>query len=470
MMRGPLVVVGDALLDIDIEGTAERLCPDAPVPVVDVTARRRRPGGAGLAALIAARQGVEVVLVAGVGTDDHGRELSGLLAEHVRLVDLPFQGATPCKTRVRVAGQSLLRVDSGEGQVLDGPLGAHLPPVLNNAGAVLVADYGRGTTRNSSLRRALRGLPSDVPLVWDPHGRGAEPVERADLVVPNRAEAAYFTGTQHLDSAAGAGRELLRRWGCRAVAVTLGCEGAMLVPHRGQPFPVPRARSVRSSADVCGAGDSFAVAVALTMAEGSERPDAVSEAVDAASRFVADGGASHLATSQERAVATDPTAGRPALEDGATGGRNALDVAADVRRGGGRLVATGGCFDLLHPGHVRLLQRARELGDALVVCMNSDDSVRRLKGPGRPVVGEADRRHLLEALEPVDAVAVFDESSPSALLDELRPDVWVKGGDYDLASLPEADVVHRHGGRTVFVPLVEGYSTTRLLSGLSTAV
>ncbi|QUH05831.1 bifunctional heptose 7-phosphate kinase/heptose 1-phosphate adenyltransferase [Saccharopolyspora erythraea] len=468
-MRGPLVVVGDALLDIDLEGTSERLCPDAPVPVVDVAARRRRPGGAGMAALIAARQGVEVVLVAGVGTDDHGRELSGLLAEQVRLVDLPFQGATPCKTRVRVAGQSLLRVDSGEGLVLDGALGAHLPPVLNNAGAVLVADYGRGTTRNSSLRRALRGLPSDVPLVWEPHVRGAEPVDRADLVVPNRAEAAHFTGTQHLDSAAEAGRELLRRWGCRAVAVTLGGEGAMLVPpHRGQPFPVPRARSVRPSADVCGAGDSFAVAVALALAEGSERPDAVSAAVDTASRFVADGGASHLATRQEDEVAGAATAGRNAPEAG--GGCNALDVAADVRRGGGRLVATGGCFDLLHPGHVRLLQRARELGDALVVCMNSDDSVRRLKGPARPVVGEADRRHLLETLEPVDAVAVFDESSPSALLDELRPDVWVTGGDCDLDSLPEAGVVHRHGGRTVFVPLVEGYSTTRLLSGLTAAV
>ncbi|MER7084095.1 D-glycero-beta-D-manno-heptose 1-phosphate adenylyltransferase, partial [Saccharopolyspora kobensis] len=137
-----------------------------------------------------------------------------------------------------------------------------------------------------------------------------------------------------------------------------------------------------------------------------------------------------------------------------------------VRSWGGRVVAAGGCFDLLHPGHINLLNRARSLGDALVVCMNSDESVRRLKGPPRPVVHAEDRRCLLEALECVDAVAEFDETSPSRLLEQLRPDIWVKGGDYEPDQLPEARVVERHGGRTVLVPLVDGYSTSRILRDL----
>jgi rfaE bifunctional protein nucleotidyltransferase chain/domain len=143
--------------------------------------------------------------------------------------------------------------------------------------------------------------------------------------------------------------------------------------------------------------------------------------------------------------------------------RPALELADRIRRRGGRLVATGGCFDLVHPGHLDLLRRARAMGDALVVCVNSDDSVRELKGPSRPVVPARDRVRLLTELRSVDAVIVFSGSDPSALLDRLRPDLWVKGGDYADVAMPEAAVVHRHGGRVVLVPTVDGYSTSRLL-------
>jgi rfaE bifunctional protein nucleotidyltransferase chain/domain len=143
-------------------------------------------------------------------------------------------------------------------------------------------------------------------------------------------------------------------------------------------------------------------------------------------------------------------------------------VVSWLRRRGGRLVATGGCFDLLHPGHLSLLRQARALGDALVVCVNSDESVRRRKGPGRPIVPAADRIALLEALEPVDAVIMFEEDTPAVLLDTVRPDVWVKGGDYTVEDLPEAPVVRRHGGQVVIVSLVAGYSTSRLVSAAQT--
>ncbi|RCW44619.1 rfaE bifunctional protein kinase chain/domain/rfaE bifunctional protein nucleotidyltransferase chain/domain [Halopolyspora algeriensis] len=455
--HAPLVIVGDVLLDVDVDGHAERLCPDAPVPVIDVLARRSRPGGAGLAALLAAQEGTQVTLVAGIGDDEAGRTLTGMLDEQVELVPLAFRGTTACKTRVRAAGQSLVRMDSGEGAVLDEPLGEHARAVLQNAGAVLVADYGRGTTHNASLRHALGDLPPSVPLVWDPHPRGAEPVARADLVVPNRSEAAGFDALAQQPSAPpGTAEALLKRWGCGAVAVTLGAEGAVLASGVGTETFAASPVDPNVDVDTCGAGDSFAATAALAMSRGASCAEAVAAAVEEAGRFVARGGAGRLA-------AAIPDRQQPMPYSGRT---DAFDVAARVRRRRGRLVATGGCFDLLHPGHVRLLERARALGDALVVCLNSDVSVRHLKGPGRPVVCEQDRRRLLLALEPVDAVAVFDESSPAALLDELRPDVWVKGGDYGGVAIPESEVVRRYGGCTEIVPIEDGYSTSRLLTSL----
>ncbi|TDC93410.1 bifunctional heptose 7-phosphate kinase/heptose 1-phosphate adenyltransferase [Saccharopolyspora aridisoli] len=436
-----LVIVGDALLDLDLTGSASRLCPDAPVPVVDVESRRGRPGGAALAAALAVDQGTEVTLISGRGADPAGYEIDRLLPTGVRLVDLPFTGGTPSKTRVRAGGQSVVRLDSGAGAVPDVVPGPAVVRELRSADAVLVADYGRGAANNSRLRHELSRLPPGTPLVWDPHPRGAAPVARSDLVVPNEAEAMRFSGMTAQPAGAMA---LWREWECGAVAVTMGERGAALAPS----CELIAAPELDTAIDTCGAGDAFAVAAALALARAESTSDAVADAVLAASRFVASGGAGAW------------TAGdRPVSENG-------LDVVERVRERGGRLVAAGGCFDLLHPGHVDLLSQARRLGDALVVCLNSDASVRRLKGAPRPLVGVEDRKCLLEALESVDAVAVFEETTPCELLAAIRPDVWVKGGDYEPSQLPEARVVEQYGGEIVRVPLVGGYSTTRMLRNL----
>ncbi|WP_344863946.1 D-glycero-beta-D-manno-heptose 1-phosphate adenylyltransferase, partial [Planomonospora alba] len=201
---------------------------------------------------------------------------------------------------------------------------------------------------------------------------------------------------------------------------------------------------------------------ALAMREGARAGAAVPAAAREAARFVESGGAGAV-----RAPGPGPGDGLPALGDRP---RAPLEVAQVVRAAGGRLVATGGCFDLLHAGHVSLLRRARALGDALIVCVNSDDSVRRLKGPGRPVVGEQDRVEVLRALGCVDAVAIFDEGTPAALIERLRPDVWVKGGDYAESDLPEAETVRRAGGEIVILPLVPGQSTTNLIAAARAAL
>ncbi|WP_159928980.1 MULTISPECIES: D-glycero-beta-D-manno-heptose 1-phosphate adenylyltransferase [Nocardia] len=452
----PLVVVGDVILDVDIEGVADRLSPEAPVPVVDVARQWIRPGGAGLAAALAAQSVAEVALITAT-TDDHdGRILARLLDQHVQVVPMLLRGETVRKTRVRASGQSLLRLDTGDGTADGGPVSAAVTRTLQAAGAILVADYGRGVAANPSIRHLLTDLSRAVPVVWDPHPRGPAPTPGASLVSPNLREARQFApGYVEPDELA---KVLRDEWSADSVAVTTGSGGAVLANgKRLTVVPVPAEVRIAGHAgsDTCGAGDRFASAATAALFDGSTVADAVSRAVDAAAEFVAAGGAVTLSTRDSAAVTKASTE---------EAGESAFEVAARIRSRGGRLVATGGCFDLLHPGHVSLLRQARAMGDALVVCLNSDASVRRLKGPRRPIVTARDRARLLTELSSVDAVVVFDESTPSALLDRLRPDVWVKGGDYSGAELPEAEVVRGYGGEIALVPTVPGYSTSQLVA------
>jgi rfaE bifunctional protein nucleotidyltransferase chain/domain len=242
---------------------------------------------------------------------------------------------------------------------------------------------------------------------------------------------------------------LVHTWRAGAVCVTLGHRGALLSYGDGAPYVVP-ARPL-DAGDPCGAGDRFAATAALALGAGLTPAEAVQAAVEAATGFVAAGGAAGLAT--------QPTQRPP--------GPAVLETVAEVRQRGGRVVATGGCFDLLHAGHVQLLTEARRLGDCLVVCLNSDASVRRLKGPDRPVASQQDRRRVLEALRCVDGVVVFAEDTPVRVLERLRPDVWVKGGDYALQELPETPVVQSWGGQVVLLPYVAGRSSSGLLAQLT---
>ncbi|ROP26886.1 PfkB family carbohydrate kinase [Pseudokineococcus lusitanus] len=482
--RRRVVVVGDVVLDRDLEGVVERVAPDAPVPVVDLRRTTESPGGAGLTALLVAsgRAGgasptaddVEVVLVAPVGDDEDGGRLRAALVEGtgdgegLRLVALPHTGLTRTKTRVRAAGQSLVRVDSGGPGTPSAPDLDELRAVLASADVVLVSDYGAGTTHDPGVRALLGAAAASVPVVWDPHPRGGEPVHGCALVTPNLSEAArVLGGAPRPDDGAGA---LARRWAARGVVVTVGERGAFLGLPGTEPLYVPA--PVVAGGDPCGAGDRFAATAALALARGAVLPEAVVEAVEDASAWVAGGGAAGWRS--RRAAGARPAPSAPVTAPTATGGGDpaeparAADVAgllARVRAAGGTVVATGGCFDVLHAGHVACLQAARRLGDALVVLVNSDASVRRLKGEGRPVQAQADRVRVLQALEAVDAVAVFDEDDPREALRVLQPDVWAKGGDYGAAGavMPEAPLVQGWGGRVVLLPYLDGRSTTEIL-------
>ncbi|MEH0841550.1 PfkB family carbohydrate kinase [Micromonospora sp. CPCC 205711] len=465
-MRGPLVVIGDTLLDRDVEGVVNRLCPDSPVPVLDETAHTDRPGGAGLAAVFAATQGAEVALVTALADDAGGARLSSLLtAAGVQVYALPLVGATPEKIRLRARGRVLLRHDRGGPVGEPGEPGEAVLRLIAGASAVLVSDYGRGVARQPALRAALAA--TRAPVVWDPHPRGPAAVPGVQLATPNEAEARELAkvppGGSRLGAASRGAQGLRERWRAGAVAVTLGGDGALLC-HAG-PTPLVVSAPINAEGDTCGAGDRFASAASIALARGALVSEAVQEAVAEASAYVAGGG---VAAALPPPVRTPP----PVLLSGGgerIGAAAAGAVVAEVRAAGGTVVATGGCFDLLHAGHVATLQAARQLGDCLVVCLNSDSSVAGLKGPDRPVMSQGDRSRLLAALSCVDAVMVFDEPTPHAALSWLRPDIWVKGGDYatgggDEPTLPEAEVLRRWGGNTVVVPYLDGRSTTDMIA------
>jgi rfaE bifunctional protein nucleotidyltransferase chain/domain/rfaE bifunctional protein kinase chain/domain len=440
-----LVIVGDSLLDRDIEGSVERLCPDAPVPVVDEPISCARPGGSGLAATLVARTGRPVTLITAISHDAAGQELHELLRDAgVEVIALESQGPTVEKIRIRADGRTLLRLDRG---------GSPAPIVVSQGdlrvitgATLLVSDYGRGITRHPDVRQAIT---SSSRVVWDPHPHGATPVSRCRLITPNRTEAG-LTPRAGIAEISARARDLAREWNADSVAVTLGSGGALLSSGLGVPFAIPAPHV--AAGDPCGAGDCFAAAAAGLIADGATALEAVTGAVSTASAFVAAGGAAS-------ALAAAPSQRQPL--HGIAAARRLI---AEVRARGERVVATGGCFDILHAGHIASLSAARALGGCLIVCLNSDASVRRVKGASRPVVGERDRVEILSALACVDAVVVFDEDTPEAVLGELRPDVFVKGADYELAEMPEARLVRSWGGEAVLVPYLDGYSTTELLA------
>jgi rfaE bifunctional protein nucleotidyltransferase chain/domain/rfaE bifunctional protein kinase chain/domain len=457
MTRKLLVVVGDTLLDRDVEGEVRRIAPDAPAPVLDERAATDRPGGAGLAALLAAGHGYDVALITALADDPGGARLSELLtAAGIEVYALPLPGATPEKIRLRAQGQVLLRLDRGGDTAPPGEPTPAALAVLAQASAILVSDYGRGVARQPRLREAIEA--AKAPVVWDPHPNGPAPVPGVRLVTPNEAEVRKLSGDAGggatLTVAQRAGHLLRQRWRAGAVAVTVGGDGAILC-HAG-PTPLVVPAESRSDGDTCGAGDRFAAAAALALASGALVSEAVQEAVAAATGYVAAGGVT--AALAEETPAPDAH-------------RDAARVIAETRARGGVVVATGGCFDLLHIGHLATLRAARKQGDCLIVCLNSDRSVAELKGPDRPLNRQEDRARLLAALDCVDAVVVFDEPTPEAVLTWIRPDVWVKGGDYADGGpeMPEAELVRRWGGQTVIVPYLDGRSTTKTIAAARAA-
>lgn len=465
-----VVVVGDALLDGWLSGPARRLGRDGPVPVVELAETRTSPGGAGNAAANLAALGARVDLVAVLGDDADAHALRGLLQTagvRTRHCVTEDGRATSVKRRLVSAGQPLARYDAGPdhpprpdtADALGTALEAALDPPPD---AVLVADYGLGVV-TEQLRAALQRLRRRIPLlVVDARAGDGWAALQPDVVTPNAAEAAALIGQREpagdrVDWVLAHRSELVAAAGGGEVVVTLDVDGAVRLPadallpaQRTTACPGPESRA-------CGAGDTFTAAWTAALAAGIPPESALVLAQCAADVVVAQDGTVVCSGG----ALTAQLAARD--RGGLLAHRDLLAVVAEHRRRGHRVVFTNGCFDVLHRGHVAYLRQARALGDVLVVALNDDDSVARLKGPERPVNPLEDRAGVVGAIECVDLVTSFAQDTPAELIEAVRPDVYTKGGDYTPQMLPETPIVERLGGEVRVLDYLSDHSTTAIV-------
>ena len=466
----PVTVVGEAMLDSWMEGRTSRLCPEAPVPVVDVLGRTDAPGGPANVAVNARSLGAEVRFVSVIGDDPEG-ELARRCLQGRGLDDrdLLVQSGrrTLTKSRITADRQILIRVDHGDTGPIDRfterALLDRLTEAFVQSRAVIVSDYGYGLMTPTVVAH-LAALQRDRAriLVLDAKDPTAYVDVGVTAVKPNFAQAMRLLGVPDGDTGQGSDRaasvievgdRLLELLGAEIVAVTLDAEGAVIL-ERGRPAHRTYADPVRSST-TAGAGDTFSAAFALALAVGAQTPTAAEIASAAASVVVAKPGTASCTPTELRQVLS-PAAKR--LDRESLGERMEA-----YRRQGKRIVFTNGCFDILHRGHIAYLNRAKELGDVLVIGVNDDAGVRRLKGPDRPINALEDRIEVLAALSSTDHVVPFREETPAELIRAIRPDVFVKGGDYSVERLPEASLVQALGGRVWILPFVEDRSTTGII-------
>jgi rfaE bifunctional protein nucleotidyltransferase chain/domain/rfaE bifunctional protein kinase chain/domain len=469
--RSPRVlVVGDAILDGWLSGECRRFCREAPAPVLDVLGQRFEPGGAANTAANLAALGARTRLVAAVGDDNEGTLLLGALRSagvDVSDVAVVPGRVTTAKRRLVAGGQLLARVDDAEDRPLPPDVVARLRAAIGSADvdAVLVCDYGLGLLDGAGtggLAAALADVRSSVGLfVVDAHDVRRWSDLAPDVVTPNAAEAGAALGIDlpvepdaRMDLLQRRQADLHRVTGADCVVVTMDRQGSVLLAedlpaHRTWAQPVPDNQTI-------GAGDTFVAAMCVARACGLLMTTAVELGQAAADVVVHQGGTAVCTT-----TLLAQRLGR--FRDAAVSADRLAEQVAAHRTAQRRIVFTNGCFDVLHRGHVAYLNQAKRLGDVLVVGVNSDDSVRGLKGPGRPVNSAEDRAAVLAALSCVDHVVVFDGEDAVALVDLVRPDVYVKGGDYTPDMLPEAAAVRAHGGEVRIVDYLPERSSSAVI-------
>ncbi|WP_210508617.1 D-glycero-beta-D-manno-heptose 1-phosphate adenylyltransferase [Naasia sp. SYSU D00057] len=473
LQAAPLVTVyGEPMLDGWWHGTSTRLAREAPAPIVALGAKDEVPGGAANTAMNLAALGARVRFVGLVGEDEAGASVRAALAEAG--VDVTFllsdsELRTITKTRIVVADQVLVRLDEGNDsgyppQAL-GRLAAAAVAASEGADAEIVCDYGTGML-TGPVHDALASRSSRPPvLLVDAREDGGWADLSPDLVTPNAEETAALMGvplkrgTDRVATVTDRADRLLAVTGATAAVVTLDRDGTVLLDgtgtvHRTWARPA-------SDKQASGAGDTFAAALTLARATGLPLAVSADFAQAAADVVVGRSGTSvcsgadllgHLARFADAALSADDLARRLAAE----------------RAAGRRIVFTNGCFDVLHRGHTAYLNQAKRLGDVLVVAINSDDSVRRLKGESRPINAAPDRAEVLASLSCVDYVTIFTTDTPIPLLERIRPDVYAKGGDYTVETLPESPVVQSYGGEVRILDYLADYSTTAVVDRIRT--
>ena len=460
-----VLVVGDVMLDRYWSGHALRISPEAPVPVVGVDAVEDRPGGAANVALNLAALGVDVTLMGVLGDDEAGQTLQRLMGDAGVTSECHQASECPTTLKLRVMSrrQQLMRMDF-ERPVPDAAAQAlvdRLPGQLDQVDLVVLSDYGKGALAKVADIIALcraRGLP----VLVDPKGRDYERYQGATLLTPNLSEFEAVMGVcAHDDVLLERGRALRERLSLDALLITLSERGMLLVAANADPLHLPT--HAQEVADVTGAGDTVLAVLAAAMAAGESLQASASLANLAAGIVVGKLGTGFVWPAElQNALRRQAGGGSSLLSEA-----DLLQAVAEAKAQGERIVMTNGCFDILHAGHVAYLEQASRLGDRLIVAVNDDASVSRLKGASRPVNPLERRMAVLAGLASVDWVVGFSEDTPEALICRVCPDVLVKGGDYQPEEIAGGECVRAAGGEVRVLPFVEGVSTTGMIERIN---
>jgi len=464
---GRVLVVGDVVADEWLTGACGKVAREAPVPNVSIRYREVVPGGGGNTAVNVTSLGGRCVVVSALGDDAVGEAVAEQLRRRgVQEESVVVRGRhTIAKRRIVVGPQVVARFDEGDVKGLDPAADAELATKISQyaqqADVVVVADYGLGSLEGPQVQDALAGLSR--PVLVDAHDVRRWARVRPEVVTPNWEETAGIlrldpglTGPLRIEQVQ-AGADLLREaTGSTYVVATLDGDGALLVaPDAVRHVPTRRVDAPHSA----GAGDTLTAALALGLAVGADLTDALELAVAAATVVVQRPGTATCSPQDLRSVPGSPLLTAEEL----------IRICHEHRAAGRRIAVTNGCFDVLHAGHVSLLQSAAAEADVLVVALNDDAGVRAIKGPGRPVNGVADRAAVLAAMGFVDHLTAYDGAAPLSLIDGIRPDVYVKGADHDVLALPEARATTALGGRVSVVPLLPDRSTSGVIEACARA-
>ncbi|ABS76500.2 bifunctional D-glycero-beta-D-manno-heptose-7-phosphate kinase/D-glycero-beta-D-manno-heptose 1-phosphate adenylyltransferase HldE [Coxiella burnetii] len=459
--KARIVVYGDIMLDRYWYGQASRISPEAPIPVVNVDQIEARPGGAANVALNVVALGASVELMGVVGDDQESRELETLLNK--KSINCHFHRLNdhPTVTKLRVLGQNqqLLRLDFEKTlkHYEDKGLLQRYQHSLSHAQAVILSDYAKGALFNVTAL-IQRAREKGLPVLVDPKSVDFSRYAGATLLTPNLKEFEAVVGhcrtDQELESKA---RALIHQYRFEAILITRGKQGMMLIQKEGAAINlVAHAREVY---DVTGAGDTVIAVMAASLAAGGDFYEAAQLANLAAGLVVRKLGAATVTVPELRRALHQITASH----HGILSEKALLLAVADARAHGETIVMTNGCFDILHAGHVHYLEAAKAMGHRLIVAVNDDNSVRRLKGKDRPINSLQARMEVLTALRAIDWVVPFSEDTPARLITEVLPNILVKGGDYQPSQIAGGDEVVKNGGKVLTIPIKEGFSTSRLV-------
>jgi D-beta-D-heptose 7-phosphate kinase/D-beta-D-heptose 1-phosphate adenosyltransferase len=469
-----VLVIGDPMLDVYLRGSSRRLCQEAPVPVIDFAERKESPGGAANTALNLQALGAKVTLLSVVGRDRDGRRLCDALSRrgvNTRHVMVHPQRRTIVKQRIVAESQLVARIDQGDTGSLPVPdehaLAKRLRTLLHECDAIVLSDYAYGAIGEATIGVLSECHGPTAPIViGDSKRLDRFPGVHFAAVKPNYGQAVQLLGAQPVEGAARIdqmvriGAELFNEVDTERIALTLDQEGA-LVFERGRK-PLRTLTQPNPHTQAAGAGDTYVAALALALAAGGDTAAAAEISAAAAAVVVAKDGTSCCTAAELKQRLSGRGYHDPRLEA-------LVPRLEEYRSRGRKIVLTNGCFDILHRGHITYLNQARALGDVLIVGLNTDESIRRLKGPERPINSLEDRLQVLAALSCVDHVVAFDEDTPHRLVKAIRPHVFVKGGDYTRDRLPEAALVEELGGRVEILPLVRERSTTNLITKIREA-